>query len=106
MHCQKPRWRKARSSPAAASRASGSRSSTLSGARRSRKARSKQKKPPLIQCSERGFSSNAEHAVVDVEAGHAELQPRAHDGHAWRAPRGPRWKPTSSPRSMSASPSE
>ena len=45
-------------------------------------AASKQKKPPLIQCSERRLLAKAVHTAVVVELGDAELQLRAHDGHA------------------------
>ena len=56
MHSQKPVWRKACSWPSSAMSSRGFRSRTLESARYSKTPGSKQKKPPLIQCSERGFS--------------------------------------------------
>ncbi len=57
MQSQKPSWRKARSSPSAASRpAARARARCPPPGSRARPG-SKQKKPPLIQCSLRGFST-------------------------------------------------
>ncbi len=90
----------------AASRCSGSRSSTLSSPRRSSAERSKQKKPPLIQCSERGFSSKREHAPVGVELGRRRTAAAGARRSRWRAPPWRAWKASSAARSRSASPSE
>ena len=71
-----------RSAPAAAS---GSRSSTESPRSSSSTDGSKQKKPPLTQCSLRGFSTKPADDAVAVQLRDAELELGPHDGH--RRPR-------------------